>query len=235
MRDVCLAVDWCNSHLILNNLPAAILDYNWAALGRVERSHNNTLWCLHHLLVEKWWFAQGDTEKTSYHSRIFTIKPMVNLNYIDIYWTPIYVYCSVFWQTWFIVKNHKLNKIFEMFEIKSLIVWSMISDVWTLISDIWTLISELLLIDHDLWTLIIDHDIWCLNFCSLTMIYDIWYLNSDHWPWCLMSELLLIDHVQWYLISKLWSLTMISDVWSSAHWPWSMTMISIFALSAKHS
>ena len=48
-----------------------IVQLSWAAL----RLSNNTLWCLHHLLVEKWWwwFAQGDA-KTSYHSRIFTLR-----------------------------------------------------------------------------------------------------------------------------------------------------------------
>ena len=57
----------------------AILYYNCAvellsSSARLRLS-NNTLWCLHHLLVEKWWwwFAQGDA-KTSYHSRIFTLR-----------------------------------------------------------------------------------------------------------------------------------------------------------------
>ena len=70
----------CNSHLIWmfwgKNLEPfwIIIEHSITKRERErERSHNNTLWCLHHLLVEKWWFAQGD-EKTSYHSRIFTIR-----------------------------------------------------------------------------------------------------------------------------------------------------------------
>ena len=75
---------------------------------------------------------------------------------------------------------HKTNRAFlsEILKthIKSLILWSMISDLWCLNSELWSLISELWTSAH--WP---------------------WSLNSDHWPWYLMSELLLIDHDLWYL------------------------------------
>ena len=100
----------CNSHLIWmfwgKNLEPfwIIIEQRYKAL---QRSHNNTLWCLHHLLVEKWWFAQGD-EKTSYHSRIFTIRmeqTKLHRHWLDTNW--IYI-DSIVSQGWFSNSSSKV-------------------------------------------------------------------------------------------------------------------------------